>query len=137
MMVVEELPPRIKTALAHAAGGASWQEAADMIGIRPATLRKYARDSRGVEFVDSLIREQLATANQTLVSAAPRLAQELIEIALDHKNKAYSRIQAISEVFKIIQSNVLEQEQRRQLLAIRQQLQALEDGSVELQAIDV
>ena len=137
MMVDEELPPRIKTALAHAAGGASWQEAAELIGIRPGTLRRYARESRGIEFVDSLIREQLSTANATLVSAAPRLAQELIEIALDKGNKAYSRIQAISEVFKIIDTNVVASEQRRQLNAIRQQLQNLEDGTIELQAIDV
>lgn len=136
-MVDEELPPRIKTALAHAAGGASWQEAAELIGIRPATLRRYARESRGIEFVDSLIREQLSTANATLVSATPRLAQELIEIALDKGNKAYSRIQAISEVFKIVSENIVASEQRRQLNAIRQQLQNLEDGTIELQAIDV
>jgi hypothetical protein len=136
-MVREELSPRVKTALAHAAGGATWAEAAEMIGIRPQTLRKYARDARGVEFIDSLIREQLSTANSTLVSAAPRLAQELVEIALDHKNKAYSRIAAIQQVFAIIQSNVLEQEQRRQLQEIRRQLQSLEDGTVEMQAIDV
>jgi hypothetical protein len=136
-MVREELPPRVKTALAHAAGGASWQEAADLIGIRPATLRKYARETRGIEFVDSLIREQLSVANSTLVAATPRLAQELIEIALDHKNKAYSRIQAIQQVFAIVQSSVIEGEQRRQLLEIRRQLQALEDGSFEMRAIDV
>ena len=136
-MVHEELPPRIKTALAHAAGGASWQEAAEMIGIRPATLRRYARESRGIEFVDNLIREQLSCANSTLVSAAPQLAQELIEIALDKGNKAYSRIQAISEVFRIIDNNVIATEQRRQLNVIRQQLQSLEDGTIELQAIDI
>ena len=137
MMDYEELPPRIKTALAHAAGGASWQEAAELIGIRPGTLRRYARESRGIDYVDSLIREQLSCANSTLVSAAPKLAQELIEIALDKGNKAYSRIQAISEVFKIIDTNVVAAEQRRQLNAIRQQLQTLEDGTIELQAIDI
>jgi len=137
MMEHEELPPKIKTALAHAAGGATWQEAAETIGVRTATLRRYARESRGIEYVDSLIREQLSCANSTLVSAAPKLAQELIEIALDRGNKAYSRIQAISEVFKIIDTNVVATEQRRQLQTIRQQLQNLEDGTFELQAIDV
>jgi len=40
-------------------------------------------------------------------------------------------------VFAIVQSSVIEGEQRRQLLVIRRQLQALEDGNVEMRAIDV
>ena len=44
-----------------------------------------------------------------------------------------SRIAAISECFKIVNSNVLEAEQRKQLQAIRAHLDRLEDG----QTIDV
>ena len=62
---------------------------------------------------------------------------DLRAIYANKGNKAYSRIQAISEVFKIIDTNVCAAEQRRQLHAIRQQLQSLEDGTIELQAIDV
>ena len=47
----------------------------------------------------------------------------------------YSRIAAISEAFKIVNTNVLEAEQRRQLQAIRQLLDNLEDGGS--QVIDV
>ena len=46
-----------------------------------------------------------------------------------------SRIAAISECFKIVNTNVLEAEQRRQLQAIRQLLDNLEDGGS--QVIDV
>ena len=49
--------------------------------------------------------------------------------------KAYARTQAISECFKILRENVLEQEQRKQLREIRETLQSIEDGSK--QAIDV
>ena len=49
--------------------------------------------------------------------------------------KPYSRIAAISEAFKIVNTNVLEAEQRRQLQAIRQLLDNLEDGGS--QVIDV
>ena len=37
-----------------------------------------------------------------LDSAAPRLADELIQIALDPSVKAYARTQAIGESFKIL-----------------------------------
>ena len=47
----------------------------------------------------------------------------------------YSRIAAISEAFKIVNTNVLEAEQRKQLQAIRAHLVNLEDGAD--QAIDV
>ena len=75
-----------------------------------------------------MVRENLNVANNLLTSAAPRLADELIQIALDPSVKAYARTQAISESFKILRENVLEAEQRRQLQEIRQTLQALEDS---------
>ena len=74
-----------------------------------------------------MVRENLNVANNLLTSAAPGLADELIQIALDPSVKAYARTQAISERFKILRENVLETEQRRQLQEIRQTLQALED----------
>ena len=56
-------------------------------------------------------------------------------LALDKNVKPYSRIAAIKEAFKIVNTNVLEAEQRRQLQAIRQLLDNLEDGGS--QVIDV
>ena len=47
----------------------------------------------------------------------------------------YSRIAAISEAFKIVNNNVLEAEQRKQLQEIRSHLDSLEDGGS--QVIDV
>ena len=82
-----------------------------------------------------MVRENLNVANNLLTSAAPRLADELIKISLDPQIKAYARTQAISECFKILRENVLEQEQRKQLREIRETLQSIEDGSK--QAIDV
>ena len=49
--------------------------------------------------------------------------------------KPYGRIVAIKEAFKIVNNNVLEAEQRKQLQAIRQLLDNLEDGGS--QVIDV
>ena len=75
------------------------------------------------------------TANNVLSNALPRLADELVTMALDKSVKPYSRIAAISEAFKIVNTNVLEAEQRKQLQAIRAHLDRLEDGGA--QVIDV
>ena len=124
----QPLSPKILTALTLAANGSSWNEAAEAVGMRAPTLRKYARSEEGVEFVQTVVRENLNTANGVLANAAPRLAEELVRIALDPAVKAYARTSAIAECFKILNQNVLEADQRRQLQAIRNQLQAIEDG---------
>ena len=46
--------------------------------------------------------------------------------------KPYSRIAAIAEAFKVVNTNVLEAEQRKQLQAIRAHLDSLEDGSAQV-----
>ena len=131
----DAIPPHIIKALTLCANGSTWADAAAAVGIKAPCLRKWYRDRRAEEFIETLVRENLNVANNLLTSAAPRLADELIQIALDPKVKAYARTQAISETFKILRENVLEQEQRKQLREIRETLQSIEDGSK--QAIDV
>ena len=125
----DAIPPHIIKALTLCANGSTWADAAAAVGIKAPCLRKWYRDRRAEEFIETLVRENLNVANNLLTSAAPRLADELIQIALDPKVKAYARTQAISESFKILRENVLEAEQRRQLQDIRQTLQSLEDAS--------
>ena len=43
--------------------------------------------------------------------------------------KGYTAVSAISEAFKILQTGVVDQQQREQLEAIKAQLTALEDGT--------
>ena len=82
-----------------------------------------------------MVRKNINTANSVLTNALPRLADELVTMAMDKSVKPYSRIAAISEAFKIVNTNVLEAEQRKQLQAIRAHLDRLEDGGS--QVIDV
>ena len=129
----DSIPPQIIKVLTLCANGSTWADAAAAVGVKAPCLRKWYRDSRAEEFIESLVRENISVSKNLLTSAAPRLADELIKISLDEKVKAYSRIQAISECFKILRENVLEQEQRKQLKEIRETLQAIEDGK----AVDV
>ena len=82
-----------------------------------------------------MVRENINTANNVLTNALPRLADELVTMAMDRSVKPYSRIAAIAQCFKIVNTNVLEAEQRKQLQAIRAHLDRLEDGGS--QVIDV
>ena len=130
------VPPKVLTGLTLAASGSSWDDAAAAVGLKAATLRRWHRnDPRCHDFIETVVRENISTANNVLSNALPRLADELVTMALDKTVKPYSRIAAISEAFKIVNTNVLEAEQRKQLQAIRAHLDSLEDGSA--QVIDV
>ena len=97
--------------------------------------RWHRTDPRYQECIGTVVRKNINTANNVLTNTLPRLAKELVTMAMDKSVKPYSRIAAISEAFKIVNTNVLEAEQRRQLQAIRQLLDNLEDGGS--QVIDV
>ena len=124
------LQPKLLTALTLVASGSDWDSATEAVGMTSSTLRRYFnQDRRASEFVERVVRENLNTANNVLANSAPRLAQELVEIALDRKNKAYARTAAIGECFRIMNTNLIEQQQRKQMAQIREHLAALEDGS--------
>lgn len=124
------LQPKLLTALTLVASGSDWDSAAEAVGMTSSTLRRYFnQDRRASEFVERVVRENLNTANNVLANSAPRLAQELVEIALDRKNKAYARTAAIGECFRIMNTNLIEQQQRKQMAQIREHLAALEEGT--------
>ena len=97
--------------------------------------RWHRTDPRCQECIGTAVRKNINTANNVLTNTLPWLADELVTMAMDKSVKPYSRIAAISEAFKIVNSNVLEAEQRKQLQAIRAHLDRLEDGGA--QVIDV
>ena len=97
----------------------------------------------GLSFIKTWGRTSLDEWHQWAKNTQPDnegdvLIQALLQLPLDftqHLCSRYSRIAAISEAFKIVNSNVLEAEQRKQLQAIRAHLDRLEDGGA--QVIDV
>ena len=124
------LQPKLLTELTLVASGSDWDSAAEAVGMTSSTLRRYFnQDRRASEFVERVVRENLNSANNVLANSAPRLAQELVEIALDRKNKAYARTAAIGECFRIMNTNLIEQQQRKQMAQIREHLAALEEGT--------
>ena len=72
------------TGLTLAASGSSWDDAAAAVGLKAATLRRWHwTDSRCQEFIETVVRESINTANNVLTNALPRLADELVTMAMD------------------------------------------------------
>ena len=124
----EELPPSIQQALVLRAAGASWIDSASGAGIDVRNLRKWRQHPMAEPFLNEQIRGNLQEAQNLFAEAAPRLAERLIKLGLDERVKGYTAVSAISEAFRILQSGVVDQQQRDQLEAIREQLTELEEG---------
>ena len=124
----EELPPSIQQALVLRAAGASWIDSATGAGIDVRNLRKWRQHPMAEPFLNEQIRGNLQEAQNLFAEAAPRLAERLIKLGLDERVKGYTAVSAISEAFRILQSGVVDQQQRDQLEAIREQLTELEEG---------
>jgi hypothetical protein len=129
----QDLPPQIQQALVLRAAGASWIDCAAGAGIDVRNLRKWRKHPQAEPFLNEQIRGNLQQAQTLFAEAAPKLAERLIKLGLDERVKGYTAVSAISEAFKILQTGVVDQQQREQIEAIKAQLTALEDS----QTIDV
>ena len=95
----EGIPAPVMIALEARAAGNSWKQAAEIGQIHVTALREWRKQDIVRKTLNELIRDKLAGATATLVDATPRLAEELIALAMDRKNKPYSRVNAIALVF--------------------------------------
>ena len=125
----QELPPKIQQALVLRAAGASWIDCAAGAGVDVRNLRKWRRHPLAEPFLNEQIRNNLQQAQTLFAEAAPKLAERLISLGLDERVKGYTAVSAISEAFKILQTGVVDQQQREQIEAIKNQLSALEGGT--------
>ena len=122
----QDLPPKIQQALVLRASGANWMQAAEAVGISAANLREWRKHPDADGFLQEAINENIGQAHSKFADAAPRLAERLIELGLDPHVKPYAQIQAIAESFRVLQTGVIDRENREQLNAIRESLEALE-----------
>ena len=116
----QDLPPKIQQALVLRAAGAC-------VDVR--NLRKWRKHPQAEPFLNEQIRGNLQQAQTLFAEAAPKLAERLIKLGLDERVKGYTAVSAISEAFKILQTGVVDQQQREQIEAIKAQLTALEGGT--------
>ena len=122
----QDLPPNIQAALVARASGANWLQAAEVGGTSAANLREWRKHPDADGFLQEAIKENIGQAHSLFADAAPRLAERLIQLGLDPHVKPYAQIQAIAESFRVLQTGVIDRENREQLNAIRKSLEALE-----------
>jgi len=124
----EGIPAPVLIALEARAAGNSWKGSAEVGRIHVSALREWRRHKVVRDMLNEMVREKLAGATAKLVDATPRIADELINIALDKRCKPYSRVNAMALVFQTVATHLLEQSQAEQIAAIREQLEQLENG---------
>ena len=125
----EGIPASVMIALEARAAGNSWKQLAEIAGVAVTSLREWRKHAIVRDTLNEMVRDKLAGATAKLVDATPRVAEELIELAMDRKNKPYSRVNAMALVFQTVATHLLDQSQAEQMAELKQQLERLEAGS--------
>ena len=76
-----------------------------------------------------MVRDKLAGATPKLVNSTPLLAKELILLAIDSSDKAYSRVNAMALVFQTVAMHLIDQTQQEQMVELKQHLERLDAGA--------
>ena len=124
----QSLPPNIQRAFIARANGANWIEAAQVAQTTTQNLREWRRHPDADNYIQEAINMNLSESHQKFSDSAPALAQELIDIALDKKTRAYAKVTAIDTAFKILQQGITDRENRKEMAKIREALDQLEAG---------
>ena len=122
----QTLPPNIQRALAARASGSNWNDAAEVGNITPANLRKWRKHPDAAGYLQECVLHNIEDANAYIADHAPALAARLVELGLDRNTRPYAAIQAISESFKILSTNIADRENREELKTIKAGLDRLE-----------
>ena len=124
----QSLPPNIQRAFIARANGANWIESAAIGETTTQNLREWRRHPDADNYIQEAINLNLSESHTKFADSAPALAQELIDIALDKKTRAYAKVTAIDTAFKILQQGITDRENRKEMAAIREALDGLEGG---------
>ena len=125
----EGIPAPVMIALEARAAGNSWKQSAELAGVAVTSLREWRKHSIVRETLNDMVRDKLAGATAKLVDATPRIAEELISLAMDSRNKPYSPVNAMALVFQTVATRLINQSQQEQLAELKQQLERLEAGA--------
>ena len=132
-----DLPGNVRRGLLAHAQGHNWTESAKISGITPHARRQWRKHPQAHSYKAEAINTTLDEAHGTLSKATPLLAEKLISIALDPKVRGYTAVQAISESFKIIQSGVIDRENKIEMKKLREAMERLSGDRIQDDFIDV
>ena len=93
-------------------------------------MRLWRKHPDAENFINHAINSSLEESLGSLAQATPALANRLIKLALDEKIKGYTAVSAISEAFKILQSGIIDRENKSELKKLREAMERIENNSI-------
>ena len=121
-----ELPANVRRGLLAHSEGLSWIEAAKVANITPNSMRLRRKHPDASKFINQAINSSLEESLGQLAQATPALANRLIKIALDDKTRGYTCVSAIQTAFSILQSGVIDRENKSELKKLREAVERME-----------
>jgi len=121
-----ELPANVRRGLLAHSEGLTWIEAAKVANITPNAMRLWRKHPDAENFINHAINSSLEESLGQLAQATPALANRLIKIALDEKTRGYTCVSAIQTAFSILQSGVIDRENKSELKKLRELMERLE-----------
>ena len=111
--------------IAHSEG-LSWIEASKVANLTPHAMRQWRKHPDAENFINYAINSSLEESLGSLAQATPALANRLIKIALDEKTRGYTCVSAIQTAFSILQSGVIDRENKSELKKLREVVERME-----------
>ena len=121
-----ELPANVRRGLIAHSEGLSWIEASKVANLTPHAMRQWRKHPDAENFINFAINSSLEESLGTLAQSTPALANRLIKIALDDKTRGYTCVSAIQTAFSILQSGIVDRENKSDLKKLREVMERLE-----------
>ena len=121
-----ELPANVRRGLIAHSEGLSWIEASKVANLTPHAMRQWRKHPHAENFINFAINSSLEESLGTLAQSTPALANRLIKIALDEKTRGYTCVSAIQTAFSILQSGIVDRENKSELKKLREVMERLE-----------
>ena len=124
-----ELPANVRRGLIAHSEGLSWIDAAKVANLTPHAMRQWRKHPDAENFINYAINSSLEVSLGSLAQATPALANRLIKIALDDKTRGYTCVSAIQTAFSILQSGIIDRENKSELKKLREAMERIENNS--------
>ena len=121
-----ELPANVRRGVIAHSEGLAWNDAAKVANLTPHAMRQWRKHPDAENFINYAINSSLEESLGSLAQATPALANRLIKIALDDKTRGYTCVSAIQTAFSILQSGIIDRENKSEIKKIRRALEQLE-----------
>ena len=127
-----ELPANVRRGLIAHSEGLSWIEASKVANLTPHAMRQWRKHPDAENFINFAINSSLEESLGTLAQSTPALANRLIKIALDDKTRGYTCVSAIQTAFSILQSGIIDRENKSELKKLREAMERIEGEPFEI-----